>query len=181
MIWHTKNKILNPYIAGVLVGVLLILSVIVAGKYLGASTTFARLSSVIEKAVGIDYSRFEYFTAKKGKYGPGSLPNWQLMYVIGIALGAFIASKLSGTFKARAVPEMWKNRFGSSSLKRGIVAFTGGAIGLIGARLAGGCPTGHGLSGLSQLAVSGYIALACFVIGAVITAKILYADKRGQK
>lgn len=170
-----KNKTLNPYVAGALIGILLVLSVIVAGKYLGASTTFARGASVIEKAVGIDYSKFDYFTTKKGKYGPGSLPNWQLMYVIGIALGAFIASKLSGTFKAKAVPTMWKNKFGSSSLKRGIVAFIGGAIGLIGARLAGGCPTGHGLSGLSQLAVSGFVALAFFVIGAAITARILYS------
>ena len=170
-----KNKTLNPYVAGALIGILLVLSVIVAGKYLGASTTFARGASVIEKAVGIDYSKFDYFTTKKGKYGPGSLPNWQLMYVIGIALGAFIASKLSGTFKAKAVPTMWKNKFGSSSLKRGIVAFIGGAIGLIGARLAGGCPTGHGLSGLSQLAVSGFIALAFFVIGAAITARMLYS------
>ena len=173
-----KNKTLNPYIAGVLVGILLVLSVIAADKYLGASTTFARGASVIEKTLGIDYSKFEYFTTKNGKYGPGSLPNWQLMYVIGIAIGAFITSILSGDFKVQSVPDMWKNKFGSSSVKRGIVAFTGGAIGLIGARLAGGCPTGHGLSGLSQLAVSGYIALAFFVIGAVITAKILYADKR---
>ena len=170
-----KNKTLNPYVAGALIGILLVLSVIVAGKYLGASTTFARGASVIEKSFGFDYSKFEYFTIKKGKYGPGSLPNWQLMYVIGIALGAFIASKLSGTFKAKAVPTMWKNKFGSSSLKRGIVAFIGGAIGLIGARLAGGCPTGHGLSGLSQLAVSGFIALAFFVIGAAITARMLYS------
>lgn len=170
-----KNKTLNPYVAGVLIGILLVLSVIVAGKYLGASTTFARGASVIEKSFGIDYSKFEYFTTKKGKYGPGSLPNWQMMYVIGIAIGAFIASKLSGTFKVETVPSMWKSKFGSSSLKRGIVAFIGGAIGLIGARLAGGCPTGHGLSGLSQLAVSGFIALAFFVIGAAITARILYS------
>ncbi|MDY6791861.1 MAG: YeeE/YedE thiosulfate transporter family protein [Thermodesulfobacteriota bacterium] len=170
-----KNKTLNPYVAGALIGILLVLSVIVAGKYLGASTTFARGASVIEKSVGIDYSRFEYFTTKKGKYGPGSLPNWQLMYVIGIALGAFIAAKLSGTFRAKAVPTMWKNKFGSSPLKRGIVAFIGGTVVLIGARLAGGCPTGHGLSGLSQLAVSGFIALAFFVIGAAITARILYS------
>jgi len=173
-----KNKTLNPYVAGALIGILLVLSVIITGKYLGASTTFARGASVIEKAVGIDYSKFDYFTTKKGKYGPGSLPNWQLMYVIGIAVGAFIASKLSGTFKVKAVPAMWKNKFGSSSLKRGSVAFIGGTIGLIGARLAGGCPTGHGLSGISQLAVSGVIALVFFAIGAVITARMLYTDRR---
>ena len=117
-----KNKTLNPYIAGVLVGILLVLSVIAADKYLGASTTFARGASVIEKTLGIDYSKFEYFITKNGKYGPGSLPNWQLMYVIGIAIGAFITSILSGDFKVQSVPDMWKNKFGSSSVKRGIVA-----------------------------------------------------------
>ena len=173
-----KNKPWNPYLAGALVGIVLVLSVIIAGQYLGASTTFARGASVIEKALGIDYSKFQYFTTSKGKYGPGSLPNWQLLYVIGIAIGAFIAARLSGTFKINAVPEMWKKQFGSNPVKRGVVAFAGGAIGLIGARLAGGCPTGHGLSGVSQLAVSGFLALAFFVIGAAITARFLYRDGR---
>ena len=69
------NKTLNPYVAGALIGILLVLSVIVAGKYLGASTTFSRGASLIEKFLGIDYSKFEYFTTNKGKYGPGSLPD----------------------------------------------------------------------------------------------------------
>jgi len=56
-----KNKTLNPYVAGALIGILLVLSVIVAGKYLGASTTFARGASVIEKAVGIDLYRKLYY------------------------------------------------------------------------------------------------------------------------
>jgi uncharacterized protein len=128
----------NPYLAGGLAGVLLVLSVLINGHFLGASTTFARSASVIEQALGIDTSAFDYFTTKQGKYGPSSLPNWQLMFVIGIFLGALISSKLSGDFKIQAVPDMWRKRFGPSSLKRGIVAFIGGTIALIGARLAGG-------------------------------------------
>jgi hypothetical protein len=69
---------------------------------------------------------------------------------------------------------MWASRFGPNPVKRGAVAFAGGAILIIGARLAGGCPSGHGLSGLSQLAVSGFIALACFFVGGLITASVLY-------
>ena len=89
-----------------------------------ASTTFARGASVIEKALGIDTSQFEYFTAKKGKYGPESLPDWQLLFVIGIVIGAFISSTLSGDFKIQAVPDMWRKKFGSNPVKRGIVAFS---------------------------------------------------------
>lgn len=174
------KKTLNPYVAGALVGVILVLSVIVANKYPGASTTFARGASVIEQSLGIDTTRFEYFTMKNGKYGPDSLPDWQLMYVMGIALGAFVAAKLSGTFKVKTVPKMWEDQFGASPAKRGLVAFTGGALALFGTRLAGGCPTGHGLSGLSQLAVSGFIAMAFFVFSAAITARILYSAKRRQ-
>lgn len=133
-----RKRVWNPYLAGALAGVLLVLSVLVDGHFLGASTTFARSASVIEKAVGIDPSQFEYFTTQKGKYGPGSLPNWQLLFVVGIIIGAFISSKLSGEFKIQTVPDMWRERFGSNPVKRGIVAFIGGAIGLVGARLAGG-------------------------------------------
>ena len=50
----------------------------------------------------------------------------------------------------------------------------GGIIAMFGARLADGCPSGHGLSGGLQLAVSGYIALACFFIGGLISANLLY-------
>ena len=133
-----RKQVWNPYLAGELAGLLLVLSVLIDGHFLGASTTFARSASVIEKAVGIDPSQFEYFTTKKGKYGPGSLPNWQLMFVLGIIIGAFISSKLSGEFKIQTVPDMWREKFGFNPVKRGIIAFIGGAIGLVGARLAGG-------------------------------------------
>jgi len=128
----------NPYAAGCLAGVLLVLSVWISGNFLGASTTFARGASVIENAVGIDTSTIEYFTTSKGKYGPGSLPNWQLMFLVGIVIGGFAASKLSGEFHIQAVPDMWRERFGPNPVNRAVVAFIGGAIGLFGARLAGG-------------------------------------------
>ena len=128
----------SPYIAGGLTGVLLVLSVLVSGSFLGASTTFARSASVIEQALGIDTSAFEYFTTSKGKYGPSSLPNWQLMFVVGIIIGSFAASKLSGDFRFQAVPDMWHEQFDHSPVKRAVAAFAGGIIALFGARLAGG-------------------------------------------
>lgn len=169
-----KRKTWNPYIAGALTGLLLVLSVLIAGKFLGASTTFARGAAVIEKTVGIDTSKFEYFTTKKGKYGPGSLPNWQLLFVVGVIVGSFISASFSKTFEIVKVPPTWAERFGDSPVKRGVAAFLGGAIALFGVRLAGGCPSGHGLSGLSQLAVSGFIALSFFFLAGLITARVVY-------
>lgn len=62
----------------------------------------------------------------------------------------------------------------SAVAPRAMAAFVGGIIAMFGARLADGCPSGHGLSGGLQLAVSGYIALACFFIGGLISANLLY-------
>lgn len=170
----------NPYVAGALTGALLILSVLVADTYFGASTTFARGAAAIEQAVGVDTSRYEYFTAKDGKYGPYSLPNWQLLFVVGIALGGLAASLASGTFAIQRVPDMWAARFGDRPLWRNTAAFAGGVVLIVGARLAGGCPSGHGLSGLSQLAVSGFLALAFFFAGGWLTARLLYAQRGGR-
>ena len=150
-----------------------------AGKYLGASTTFARSAAVIEKTAGIDTTVFEYFTTKNGKYGPGSLPNWQLLFVIGIFVGALIAAKAGRTFEIVKVPPMWAKRFGPSPAKRAAAAFIGGVVALFGVRLAGGCPSGHGLSGLAQLAVSGFLAMAFFFLAGLITARLLYGGKGG--
>lgn len=167
----------NPYVSGALAGVLLVASVAVAGQFMGASTTFSRSAAFIEERAGIDTDRFDYFTTKKGKYGPGSLPNWQLMFVLGIVAGSFAISRLTGSFRYVPVPPMWAERFGNNPWKRAAAAFLGGSIALFGVRLAGGCPSGHGLSGLSQMAVSGFIALAFFFLFGLITAKLIY-DRR---
>ena len=94
-----QNKTLNPYIAGVLVGILLVLSVIVAGKYLGASTTFSRGASVIEKTLGIDYSKFEYFTTKKGNTGLILFRTGSLCMLLGLRLALLLVLYCRATLK----------------------------------------------------------------------------------
>ena len=69
---------------------------------------------------------------------------------------------------------MWEKRFGPGITRRGLAAFIGGAVAIFGARFAGGCPSGHGLSGSLQLSVSGLIALICFFIGGIFMVRILY-------
>lgn len=163
----------NPYVAGACSGCVSILSVWVAGEYLGASTTFARSAGLIEQIFAAEHvARLDYFI----KYVPKI--DWQWMFVVGIAIGALISSLLSSSFALKSVPDMWAARFGTDSTKRAVWAFIGGAIALFGARLAGGCPSGHGLSGTLQLSVSGFIALACFFIGGITMAKILYGGNR---
>ena len=132
MAWLRKRD-WSPYMAGALSGVLLVLSVWLAGKYFGASTTFVRSAGMVEKV-------FTAERVKKMDYFLKELPtiDWQWMFVVGILVGSFIASRTSGSFQWKAIPNMCEARFGPSRIKRGLVAFTGGLIAMFGARLADG-------------------------------------------
>ncbi|MGE4553135.1 MAG: YeeE/YedE thiosulfate transporter family protein [Desulfovibrionaceae bacterium] len=168
----------SPYLAGALTGLLMVLSVVVAGKYFGASTSFARSAAIIEQAVAPEHlQQTEYLVKMAAKDTGVVTPDWQMLFVLGIALGAFLAARASHTFRVEATPPLWAARFGSGAGRRAVAAFAGGAIALFGVRMAGGCPSGHGLSGLMQMSLSGFVALACFFLGGIVTARILYGGR----
>jgi len=159
----------SPYIAGGLSGLVIIVSVLWTGQFFGASTSFVRSAGMLGKVLEPErVAQLEYFI----RYLPQF--DWQLMFVIGIFVGSLIAAVWSGSFKWQGVPDMWAERFGTSPVKRGIVAFIGGIVAMFGARLADGCPSGHGLSGMIQLAVSGLIAMVFFFVGGIIMTRIVY-------
>jgi len=123
----------SPYIAGALIGMVSWFSVLTAGKYLGVSTTFVRTIGMIESIfIPARVASLPYFVKEK------PLIDWQWLEVLGILIGAFVASKLSGDFKKGFVPPMWEKRFGPSRFKRWVVAFFGGVILMFGARVADG-------------------------------------------
>jgi uncharacterized membrane protein YedE/YeeE len=172
----------RPYIAGALVGVLATVSVVVTTKtlgktqFLGASTTFVRGAGFIEQTVEPQHVKTNpYFIKEKVKL------DWQFMLVVGIFIGALAAALIDGSFKLEAVPPVWRERFGGSVGLRAAGAFVGGIVAMFGARLADGCPSGHGLSGLMQLSVSGFISLACFFGAGVVTAALVYGGKGGVR
>ena len=169
----------NPYFAGALTGVLAIVSVYVTtiflgkGNYLGASTTFVRATAYIQSVFASQYVLDNvYYSATKIKV------DWQFMLIIGIFIGALISSISDKSFKVEKVPPIWQERFGSSMVKRGIGAFFGGIIAMIGARLANGCPSGHGLSGMMQLSASSLVAMIMFFGTGIIAALLLYKGRR---
>ena len=94
--------------------------------------------------------------------------------VAGLILGAFISAKLSGTFAFRWVPILWQDAAGGNVFTRWLVALVGGCLMGLGARWAGGCTSGHGISGCLQLAVSSWLAAACFFVGGIATAMLIF-------
>jgi len=93
---------------------------------------------------------------------------------LGVVIGAFISSLVSGSFEFTWVPDRWAKAFGPSPWLRLIGAFIGGILMGIGSRWAGGCTSGHGISGALQLAVSSWIAVSGMFAGGIATAFLLY-------
>ncbi len=159
----------SPYLVGALIGVLSMATFYFSDKPLGVSTAYARLAGLVGNLFSKGHTEtLKYYQEKKPKI------EWEVMLMFGIMLGAFIAAYTGGEITATWVPALWQERFGSAVVLRAGVALGGGAIMAYGARLAGGCTSGHGISGALQLSVSSWIALACFFIGAVSTSMLLF-------
>jgi uncharacterized protein len=164
-----------PYIAGVINGSLLLLTVYFYEKFQGSSTSFVRVSGMIQDDImGLSQN------VEECKVYCNYIPtiDWQVMSVFGIMIGAFLLSYYRKDFKIEAMSEGWRARFGDSKRKRLITAFIGGIFILYGARVAHGCPAGHGLSGMAQLSASSFVTLGFFYCIGVVTVYFLYGGRK---
>ena len=159
----------SPYLVGALISVLSMATFFLSDKPLGMSTSYARLAGLVGNFFSKGHTEtLNFYQDKKPKI------EWEVMLMFGVILGAFIAAYTGGEIAAAWVPTLWQERFGPDVALRTGVAFLGGAVMAYGARLAGGCTSGHGISGALQLSVSSWIALVCFFTTAVVTAMLLY-------
>lgn len=119
-----------------------------------------------------------YLAKSGGKYAKSAANplNYSFVFVLAMMVGAFASAMLRGGVGAdeRRVPAIWRANFGDTPMQRYLVAFLGGFIVLYGARLAGGCTSGHMMSGMMQTAVSGYIFAAGAFAAAIPVAMIMY-------
>ena len=164
----------SPYLCGAGIGILSWLTFLLSDKPLGTSTSYVRTAGMIERLLrGDRVLKREFFQ----KVTP--TVDWQWMLVLGIVVGAFLSSMLSGQARFEWVPEPWLTAFGSAVGPRLIAAFVGGTLLGLGARWANGCTSGHGISGTMQLAVSSWVASICFFAGGIAVATLLYAVLAG--
>ena len=160
----------SPYVVGFLIGLLCCISVVVSKKYLGTSTTYARIGGMLEKNImQRDIKQNSYYQQIKAQI------DWQFMLVIGIIIGSFISAVLSGEFSLQLLPTTEYAAVVNSGLfGRALSAVLGGILLGFGSRMAGGCTSGHGISGTLQLAISSWIAAIFFFIGGIISAFIIF-------
>jgi len=166
----SKNKFVPQWlIIGAAIGLLnaVIGTVFFADRLIGASTGYPYLSGVM---FGLQQSRYMQEISAAG--------SWELFFVIGCLFGALLVSLIRGDFKPTVLHESWVRARGGSGGKRMLYAFIGGFILIFGSRMAGGCSSGHVLSGGMQLAVSGIVFGICAFAGFKIFGRWFY---RGGK
>lgn len=167
---------------GILLGAVFLLAVLLV-KPIGVSTQFVILDGIIWNIFSSDLiddsadsktgysSKNAYLNKSGGKYAKNvdNPSNYSFIFVLSMILGAFLSARTKGpnpTATDKIAPEVWRNRFGEQGSWRYLATFTGGILVLFGARLAGGCTSGHMMSGMMQTSISGYM----FAIGAFLTA-----------
>jgi uncharacterized protein len=160
----------SPYLAGGLIGVLAWFTFYFSKKPVGASSAFATAAGLIGKAVAPRHtSRLKYYAENPPKL------DWELWFVGAAVLGAFLAAWHGGELTQSWLRPLWVERFGENSLwLRGIVGLLGGALMALGARMADGCTSGHGISGTLQLNLGSWLALICFFAGGVVVANSIF-------
>jgi hypothetical protein len=160
----------SPHLVGIGIGLLSCVAFVLSDKPIGCSTAFTRSSGMLEQIVrGRKVRDMAYYR----QFVPEI--DWEWMLVLGIVVGAFTSAWLSGEFRLEWIPSLWAATFGSNYLPRLVTALCGGIILGFGARWAGGCTSGHGISGTLQLAVSSWVAVAAFFASGALAAFIMYS------
>jgi uncharacterized membrane protein YedE/YeeE len=132
-------------------------------RQLGASTAYPYLANLIA-----GNTQNEYFT-KSVKSG-----NWEVIFLAGSFISGIVISLLRKDFKISLIADNWSKYKGDSKAKRIIWALIGGFILIFGARLAGGCTSGHIISGGMQLAASSLLFAVFVFIGLLLTGHVFY-------
>lgn len=169
-----RRRSWSPYVVGMAIGVLSWFAFATANHPLGITTAFENTAALVEKGLALQAAQANEYYAAKAKENKSPKIDWEWMLVVGVFFGALVSSKLSGDRTSESVPALWSWRFGPSVAKRYAAAFLGGAIMILGARLAGGCTSGHGISGALQLALSSWLFLLVIFATGVATAHTIF-------
>lgn len=167
----------TPYLAGSGIGILSWAVFVIADDPLGITTALSAVAG---------FGAMPFVGAEAvwhNSYWAQTIPNlsYGSLFLVGVILGAFVGSVGAQQFRFEIVPVEWRRRFGPSPARRLAAAFVGGAIEMYGARLAGGCASGHSISGTLQLALSSWVFTILMFATAILVGSYLFGDSRGQR
>jgi hypothetical protein len=157
-----KNKYMNPYLAGVLLGFVLLTTIYITGRGLGASGAMKSVAVSTVKATAPEhYENTAYYQDYAVDHPEGPMKSWLVFEMIGVLIGAF----LSGTLSGRIGLKLEKGP-GVSNSTRLIGAVLGGLLFGFGSQLGRGCTSGAALSGMAVMSFGGIVTMLAIFGGA---------------
>jgi hypothetical protein len=170
----------SPYLAGILLGIVGLLTVLLANTLLGASGAFESIVGWIGKKLSPSMFSNVYWGIEGGRAMPVIRPEitWSVILLVGIVFGGTLAALSSRTFKFRFNDDaQWKRIFGPQPWKRWVLGFLGAVIVEYGAGIAGGCTSGLAISGGMLFVPAAFLFMAGFMVSGIITIMIVYGRR----
>lgn len=151
---QSKSQYINPYLAGVLLGLVLLMAIFIAGRGLGASGALKDLATVTVSAVAPEHAAESTFWGSNLSGETHPLKSWLSIEVLGVLIGGLLSGILSGRmkFKVERGPRV------NAGTRLGF-ALLGGMLFGIGAQLGRGCTSGAALSGMAVMSTGGIITM----------------------
>jgi uncharacterized membrane protein YedE/YeeE len=145
------KKYMNPYLAGIGLGLTLLAAFFLVGRGLGASGAIMRFTAWITSVFTPEHVNSNAYLAKYAGEGVNPFKNWLVFEIVGVVVGGFISGLIARRNK------FFTEKGPSISRKtRWIFALGGGMLMGFGARLAYGCTSGQALTGGATLALGSW-------------------------
>lgn len=164
-----ERPLWNPYLAGVALGLLVLVSYLIMGFGLGSSSAPTRLAIALAHGVAPAWVEGNGYLGEYVANGANPLDDWMVFEVIGTFLGGLVGAYSAGRLR----PGVFVRGEGVTLSGRVASALAGGVILGFSARLARGCTSGQALTGGSVLSVGAWVFMLAVFAGAYMTAPII--------
>jgi hypothetical protein len=150
-----SRRYLNPYLGGVLLGLVLLAANFISGRGLGASGAIKSVVATTIEAVDKDAVKTMPFMAEYAESHSGSpMRSWLVFQMLGVIVGGFLSGTIAGRLKLKVEhsPKI-------TSRRRLIFALMGGVLFGLGSQIGRGCTSGSALSGMAVLSMGGFVTM----------------------
>jgi hypothetical protein len=150
-----STKYLNPYIGGVLLGIVLLAANFVSGRGLGASGAIkSTIVTAVTTVAPVSSGNSPFVKEFRESHQGNPMKTWLVFEMLGVLVGGFLSGAFAGrlNLKVEHSPKI-------TSQRRLVFALAGGILFGFGSQLGRGCTSGSALSGMAVLSLGGFITM----------------------